>query len=98
MLASGGSKFLSFRVYDYCKKRASRGVYAVKGGKDTGKPLVGAHSNRNSYRARLYTLCTDSGKETVYARLRIAEPGLGYMHLPRWVDQEYVDDRATLFL
>jgi len=78
-------------VYRFCKARAHRRVFAVKGGNETGKPLVGRPSKNNAFRTRLYMLCTETGKSTVHDRLRIGAPGVGYMHLPDWIDREYVD-------
>jgi phage terminase large subunit GpA-like protein len=78
-------------AYKYCRIRYGLGVFAIKGGGDQGKPLVGRPSKHNRYRLPLFVLCVDTGKETVYSRLRIQTPGPGYMHLPEWIDQEYVD-------
>lgn len=50
-----------------------------------GRPTV-----HNAYRTKLFTLCVDTGKETVYSRLRVGSPGPGYMHMPEWIDAEYV--------
>lgn len=85
------SAFKSDEVYRFCKPRAQRRVFAVKGSNEVGKPLVARPTANNAYRARLYMLCTDAGKQTVYDRLRIGTPGQGYMHLPSWIDREYVD-------
>ena len=35
-------------------------------------------------------LCVDTGKDIVFSRLRIQTPGHGYIHLPDWVDEEFV--------
>lgn len=83
------------RVYRFCKPRADRFIFATKGSNTTGFPLVGkATMNNAPYRARLYMLCTDSGKETLAARMRIKKPETdrpspGYLHIPDWVDEEY---------
>lgn len=84
------SNFKSDSVYRFCRARIERRVFAVRGGHAIGQPLVGRPTVNNVYRARLFTLCVDTGKETVHARLRISAPGLGFMHLPEWVDAEYV--------
>lgn len=78
-------------VYRYCRARAQRRVFAVKGATTVGQPLVGRPTANNPYRARLYMLCVDQGKEIVYGRLRSNTPGPGYMHMPDWVTQEYVE-------
>ena len=79
------------QTYRFCHARAARRVYAVRGGSERGKPVVGRPTNNNRYRTKLFTLCVDTAKETVYSRLRIQSPGPGYCHLPEWIDQEYVD-------
>ena len=89
------SGYLPDSVYKFCKVRSTRRVFAVKGSTETGKPLVSRPTANNAYRARLYMLCTDAGKTLVYARLRIpkpidGKPSRGYMHLPSWVEPEYV--------
>jgi phage terminase large subunit GpA-like protein len=78
-------------AYRYCRARYGRRVFAIKGGGDQGKPLVARPSRHNRYRVPLFVLCVDTGKETVYSRLRIGTPGPGYMHLPDWIDKEYID-------
>jgi phage terminase large subunit GpA-like protein len=77
-------------AYQYCRSRLGQRIFAIKGGGEQGKPLVGRPSRNNRYRVPLFVLCVDTGKETVYGRLRIGTPGPGYMHLPDWIDEEYV--------
>jgi len=78
------------QVYRFCVRRASRRIFAIRGGAETGRPLVPRPSKRNRYHVNLFTLCVDTGKGTVLSRLRVEEPGPGYVHLPSWVDAEYV--------
>jgi len=77
-------------AYKFVRARMGRRVFAIKGGGDQGKPLVARPSRGNRYRVPLFVLCVDTGKDTVYSRLRIGTPGPGYMHLPAWVDAEYL--------
>ena len=77
-------------VYKYCAARERRRVFAIKGGTETGKPLVGRPSRRNSYGVALFVLCVDTGKGTVMGRLAIGSPSPGYMNLPETVDEEYI--------
>lgn len=80
------------KVYAFCRARLERRVFAIRGGNELGKPLVPARpSTRNRYHAKLFTLCVDTGKETIHSRLTIKSPGPGYMHLPEFVDQEYLE-------
>lgn len=86
---SGGHH--SDQVYRFCRARLARKVFAIKGGTLRGLPLVGRPSSRNRYRAKLFTLCVDTGKAAVLGRLRIAAVGPGYCHLPEFVDLEYLE-------
>ncbi|MEK7767450.1 MAG: terminase gpA endonuclease subunit, partial [bacterium] len=90
---SGGRH--SEQVYRFCKARFGRRVFAIRGGGSRGEPLVGRPTTNNAYRAQLFTLCVDTGKEIVYGRLAIASPGPGYMHMPEFVDAEYAAQLAA---
>jgi phage terminase large subunit GpA-like protein len=78
------------QVYRFCKARLARRIFAVRGGNERGKEIVGKPTMHNRYRTKLFTLCVDSAKDMIYSRLRIGTPGPGYMHLPEWTDAEYV--------
>lgn len=78
-------------VYKYCKARISRGVFAVKGGSISGRPLVQRPTTTNRYRVPLFVLCVDTGKEIVLSRLHMRNAGPGYIHIPQWVDDEYLE-------
>lgn len=81
-------------AYRFVKSRQKRRYHGVRGTRDKGRPLVGRFSDRNNYRARVYNLCVDTGKDTVMSRLRIQTPGPGFIHLPSWVDPEMSPDGA----
>ena len=76
-------------VYEFCSKRAVRGVFAVKGLSQSAKPLIGRPSRNNRYKMRLYPVGTDTAKEVIFGRLRVTEPGNGYFHFPLERDREY---------
>ena len=85
---SGGAH--TEHVYRFTNARLNRRVFPIKGGTLTGKPLVERPSNHNRYRVPLFVLCVDTGKDLVFSRLRIASLGPGFIHLPEWVDEEYL--------
>lgn len=66
-------------------------IFAVKGGSESGRPLVMRPSYGNSYRLPLFVLCVDTGKDIVMSRLSIRAPGPGFMHIPEWIDDEYLE-------
>lgn len=76
-------------VYDFCGKRATRGVFAIKGINQPARPLVGRPSRNNRYKLRLYPIGVDTAKEVIYGRLRVTDPGHGYFHFPMERDREY---------
>ena len=80
-------------VYRFCRARTGRRVYAIRGGAARGRPGVSKPTRNNRYRTPLFTLCVDTLKEKVYARLRIESPGPGYCHFPEaeWLDDEYFE-------
>lgn len=80
------------QVYRFTKPRIGRRVFAVKGSSEQKKPILPARpTDRNNYRAKLWTICVDTAKEVVYSRLKIQAPGPKYCHLPDWVDEEYLE-------
>lgn len=82
-------------VYKYCATRRSRGVFAVFGERSQQKPLLGVPKKVNRYGARAFPLCVDSGRADVLARLKIRDPGAGYIHLPKEVDEEWIRQLAS---
>lgn len=83
------------QTYRFTRARAHRRVFAIKGGSQSGLPLVGRPTNHNRYRATLYVLCVDTGKDIVMSRMNIRTVGPGYMHIPDWIDDEYLAQLAA---
>lgn len=84
-------------VYRYCKTRAARRVvgglqhiYPIKGVGGAGKEILGRPKTSNRYRVKLYPVGVDTVKDTIFSRMHIPSPGPGYLHLPAWVDDEYL--------
>jgi phage terminase large subunit GpA-like protein len=88
MVDSGGHN--SDDVYRFVKARQRRRIYALKGSSEAAQPILGKFSLNNSYRVKLYTIGTDTAKDRIFARMKIPVPGPGYMHLPHFVDEEYL--------
>lgn len=91
------TRFHSDRAYRFCAARYGRKIaqtFGVRGeGHLSGVPIVPSPipTRDKSYRAPVWNLCTDTAKERIYARLQIQQPGPGYMHLPHWVNREYLE-------
>jgi len=84
---SGGHHTQS--VYNFCKQRFARRIFAIKGMGGTGKGIVGKPSRNNIAKVHLFPIGVDTVKELIYSRLRITELGAGYCHFPKKYDKEY---------
>jgi len=86
---SGGS--YTDEVYQFCKKNGARRFIPIKGASDAGKPVAKFPRKRTDKGVYLTLVGTDTAKEIVCSRLRILEPGDGYMHYPVTddFDEEY---------
>jgi phage terminase large subunit GpA-like protein len=77
-------------VYEFCKTRAGRGIFPVKGVSGFGKAPVTRPAKTSSQRARLHLVAVDVLKSTLHQRLRIGTPGAGYLHFSReFCDEAY---------
>jgi phage terminase large subunit GpA-like protein len=83
-------------VYAYARAHQVEHVYAVKGSSVSGKNVL-ASSNQVDVNWRgvkikrgvkLWTIGTDTAKAEIYGRLRVAEPGPGFVHLSRLLPTE----------
>lgn len=89
-------------VYAFTKKRGMRRIYAVKGRGGPGIPLVSRPTKRGVERALLFSVGTDTAKESIYSRLTTADVGPGYMHFPSdrpedWFRQLVAEVRVTRY-
>lgn len=71
-------------VYRFCRENAGWRFYAVKGANVPGKPLVSQYSllKKAGGFVRLYTVGTETAKDTFVNRLAVTKPGPGYCHFP----------------
>lgn len=77
------------QVYNYCKLRAGRRVFAIKGVGGEGKPIAGRPTKNNIGKINLFPVGVDTAKELVYARLKMTDEGDGYCHFPADRGEEY---------
>lgn len=79
-------------VYEFCKARAGRNVFAIKGASERSgqrspvwPPMAKARRSKSSgYRPVI--IGTNAAKDRVSERLKIERPGAGYMHFPDFWD------------
>lgn len=75
-------------VYQFCKQRQVRRVFAIKGHSIAGAPVVGKPTRNNKGRVTLFMVGTDAAKSTLYGRFKIDEPGAGYCHFSHAANDE----------
>lgn len=70
-------------------------AFALKGSSEAGAPEIPKRDPKKhrSFRLRLYLLGTNALKDTIFARMKLTDPGPGYLHFPRrdGYDQEYFE-------
>lgn len=87
---SGGH--FTTEVYDFCRPRWGRRVFAIKGKGGEGVPIWPQKATRNAAKnIAVFLIGVDTAKETIYARLTIADQGPGYCHFPTRYPPEYFD-------
>ena len=92
-----GGHFTS-EAYEYCRKHSREGVVAIKGSTDKAAPPLGKGKKIDcTYRGKtirngvtLYMLGVHSLKRTVYSRLKLEEPGPGFVHFDDATTEEYL--------
>lgn len=88
MIDSGGHN--THAVYNYCRAHHSSRVMAAKGASVANKPVLGKPSEVDvNWRGkamrggvRLWPIGTDTAKHLLYGRMRLSQPGAGYVHVP----------------
>lgn len=75
-------------VYNFCKMREHRRVFAIKGKGGEGVPVISRPTTSNIAKTKLFSLGTNALKSLVYGRLKISE-GPGMINFSDHLDQEY---------
>lgn len=86
-------------AYNYCRVRAARRIFAVKGDPVPGKPILSRASPQDvNWRGRvlkngikLWLVGTDSAKDLFFNRLKVKEPGPGYVHFSNELPDEFFE-------
>ena len=92
LIDSGGHKTQT--VYEQCRKRKAKRVFAIKGRGGEGIPIVNPPKRvaiRDNKRVTcwLYSLGVDAGKAIIYANIQVQTPGPKYCHFPTGDDRGY---------
>lgn len=90
-------------VYSYARAHQHAGVCGVKGSSQSGKTVLGKpteqdinwRGQRHKRGVKLWPIGTDTAKAEIYGRLRIAEPGPGYVHLSKHLPPDVFDQLTS---
>ena len=69
-------------VYQYCKTRLRRNIFAIVGRGSYGKPSVSRPTTSNRANVPLFTLGVSTIKADLYSRLQVERGTNGYCHFP----------------
>lgn len=98
---SGGHATQS--VYAYARAHQHEGMHAVKGVSLERKPILGKPSDmdvnwqgqRIKKGVKLWPIGTDTAKFEIYGRMRVAQPGPGYVHLSKHLPAEVFEQLTS---
>jgi len=77
-------------VYNFCKARQGRRVFAGKGSSQYYAAVASKPTQAGRQRVMLYQIGTDTAKDTILLSwLKVQDHGPGYIHFPDDVDDEY---------
>lgn len=77
-------------VYDFCKEREHRRVFAIKGRGGSGVPFINKPSKVGRQNVHLFSIGVDEGKDLITSRLKIEyEDKPGYCHFPTEAEKGY---------
>lgn len=74
-------------VYAFCHANRGRRWFAVKGANTPGKPLISKPTLQGKPPVKLFTVGTETAKDTFHAHLHTLEPGPNYCHFPALWDE-----------
>lgn len=76
-------------TYEFIKYHQTDRVFGTKGSNQPNTPLVRRPTRSNLGGIKLFNIGVNTGKENIYARLKITEHGPRYMHFPMYYDVEF---------
>lgn len=85
------------QAYNFCRQHQGHKYFAIKGDSQEGKPIKGRSSSQDvNYRGRilkngvkLWLVGTDTAKDLFFGRLKVSQPGPGYVHFSKHLPQSW---------
>jgi phage terminase large subunit GpA-like protein len=86
------------QVFNFCKLRRGRSIFATKGGPGP-RPVWPKRSSfqKRARQREFWLIGVDTAKDAIYGRLKISEPKPGYVHFPvsDIINQNYFDQLTS---
>ncbi|MGE3596652.1 MAG: phage terminase large subunit family protein [Dehalococcoidia bacterium] len=87
------------QVYAYCRTREHQRVFAIKGDRDVKTPIKGRarmfdvnlRGRVLKHGVRLWFVGVHVAKDLLAGRFKLAQPGPGYVHLPKILPDDYFE-------
>jgi phage terminase large subunit GpA-like protein len=85
------------QCYNFCRMHAGHKYFAIKGDSQEGKPIKGRSSAQDvNWRGKiikrgvkLWMVGTDTAKDLIFGRLKVTQPGPGYVHFSKNLPVEW---------
>lgn len=85
------------QAYNFCRQHLGHKYFAIKGDSQDGKPVKGRSSSQDvNWRGRilkagvkLWLVGTDTAKDLFFGRLKVTQPGPGYVHFSKKLPVEW---------
>lgn len=85
------------QAYNFCRWQSRRRVFAIKGAMKPGEPVKGRASLMDvnyggkviKRGVKLWHVGTDTAKDLFYGRLKVTQPGPGYVHFSKELSDEW---------
>jgi phage terminase large subunit GpA-like protein len=76
-------------AYEFCRTRFDRRIWAIKGRGGPGVPVWPVRPSRSKNKTPIFIVGVDGVKDALFARLKVEEPGPGFVHFSRSLDPAY---------
>jgi phage terminase large subunit GpA-like protein len=88
------SGYATAAVYQFCRDRMRRRIYAIKG-QAGRRPVWPRRVSKGKDKSPLFIVGTDACKDWIVAHLKIYAPGPGYIHFPMTIDRIFFEQLTS---
>ncbi|CAJ0862184.1 hypothetical protein R77567_01625 [Ralstonia sp. LMG 32965] len=82
-------------IYDYVRPRQQQRVFSLKGRDHLSRPGLVMESSTKKGHVRLFLIATHMAKDRILSRMRNGRVGPGYMHMPLWAPEQYLEQMTS---